>query len=338
MTTLVALATRECVVLGCDSLGSEVQRMIDPADLVDYFDPAPDYRLRLDSEGKPLLRSFGELYSLSKEVPVHHLTHMTKLFPLAPAKAGVMVTGVVSIGDRTVRSLVEEFSTTRVQPMTSGQHTVKDIADALTGYLWDAFAQQFPDENRRPSLELILGGYGPSEVIPQIYRIRLPQREIIKTFDDPPFGIVFGGQMKEIQRIVFGTDFGNRLKIMDRHVLLLRRYREIILDALKQQGVQADIPEPTSDELRKDLAFFSDNWDLDKFQAQWGDFSEQNAIECVDFFVDIMIKSQQFSTGMPTVGGEVHIALVTVRDGFRFISREEYSHKGHFLPKHRHEQ
>jgi hypothetical protein len=46
-----------------------------------------------------------------------------------------------------------------------------------------------------------------------------------------------------------------------------------------------------------------------------------------------MIKSQQFSYGMPTVGGEVHIALITKTDGFRFISREEYRHEGHFVPK-----
>jgi len=46
-----------------------------------------------------------------------------------------------------------------------------------------------------------------------------------------------------------------------------------------------------------------------------------------------MIKSQQFSSGMPTVGGEVHIALITKAEGFQFVSREEYSHAGHFTPK-----
>ena len=83
----------------------------------------------------------------------------------------------------------------------------------------------------------------------------------------------------------------------------------------------------------KELDMFSGGWDLEGFNANWGDFSEQNAIECVNFFVNIMIKSQQFSYGMPTVGGEVHIALITKKDGFRFISKEEYHHEGHFVPK-----
>jgi len=72
---------------------------------------------------------------------------------------------------------------------------------------------------------------------------------------------------------------------------------------------------------------------LDGFDANWGDFSEQNAIECVNFFVEIMIKSQQFSSRLPTVGGEVHISLITKNDGFRFISREEYEHEGYVVPK-----
>jgi len=74
------------------------------------------------------------------------------------------------------------------------------------------------------------------------------------------------------------------------------------------------------------------NWDLDGFDANWGDFSEQNAIECVNFFVEIMIKSQQFSDSISTVGGNVHIALITKEKGFRFISREEYEHKGYMTP------
>ena len=49
--------------------------------------------------------------------------------------------------------------------------------------------------------------------------------------------------------------------------------------------------------------------------------------------MNIMIKSQQFSEGMPTVGGEVHIALITKSAGFRFISREEYCHEEHYISK-----
>lgn len=334
MTTLAALATRECLVLGCDSLGTQLDRLINPADLIKFFDPDKDYALRVDANGRPLLKSFEDIHSLSKEVPVQHLTRMTKLFSLAPLKAGILLTGIISIGDRTIRSLIEEFRVKKAASLEQTDYSVKVLADELVSHLWELYEKQFPDEKHRPDFELILGGYGKSEMTPEIYRIGFPEKDVKKRFEPPGFGIVFGGQMKEIQRLVFGTDLRNRLKIKYRHVELLRKYREKMLEALQQQNISAQIPEPTSEGLREELDFFGGGWKLDGFDADWGDFSEQNAIECVDFFVDIMIKSQQFSSGMPTVGGEVHIALITPKDGLRFISKEEYVHEGHFVPKH----
>ena len=63
MTTLAALATRECLVLGCDSLGTQLDRLIDPADLIKFFDPDKDYALRVDADGRPLLKSFEDIHS-----------------------------------------------------------------------------------------------------------------------------------------------------------------------------------------------------------------------------------------------------------------------------------
>jgi len=336
MTTLVALATKECVVLGCDSLGTQIGRLVDPGDLFKFFDPDKDYALKSDPEGKPLLKSFRDIYGLSKETPVHHLTRMTKLFSLEPLRAGVLLTGIISIGDRTIRSLVEEFRIKQASTIEKNNYSVKDLVDALVLYLWEPYQKQFPDETSRPGFELILGGYGKDNVVPEIYRLYFSSKSVIhKVFDAPGFGLTFGGQMKEIQRLVFGTDSQNKLNIKNRHEKLLQKYREKVIEALQKQNVSAQIPDLTfDDDLRKELDFFGDDWRLDKFEADWEDFSEQNAIECVDFFVNIMIKSQQFGSGMPTVGGEVHIALITPNNGLRFISKEQFVHEGHFVPKH----
>jgi hypothetical protein len=71
--------------------------------------------------------------------------------------------------------------------------------------------------------------------------------------------------------------------------------------------------------------FFS----LPGLQAEWGDFSEQNAIDCVTYFISIMREAHRFSGRMPTVGGPIHVALVSRSTGFQFISREEYRHEDH---------
>lgn len=42
MTTLVALNTRDALVMGCDSLGTVTKRLVNPFDLMNYFDPDND--------------------------------------------------------------------------------------------------------------------------------------------------------------------------------------------------------------------------------------------------------------------------------------------------------
>lgn len=334
MTTLVALATKDALLLGCDSLGTTTEKLIDPKDILEFFDFTKG-EIKKDKEGNPIIKKFWDIYRKAKPVPSMHMTHMTKLFSLSPLEMGIMSAGIVSIGDRTIKTLIEEF---KKKKLTSGKkykpknYTVKVTADKFLEFVSGYYKKQYPDEKRRPYLEFILGGYDKRSPIPKIMRIKLPEENIEDCLEEAKFGIVFGGQMKEIQRIVFGTDYKNLVNISVRHRQLLKKYRDRINRFLKEKKVAMEIPELTGEEMKK-IDMFSNKWELEGLHATWGDFSEQNAIECVDFFVDIMIKSQQFSSEMPTVGGEVHIALITKAEGFQFVSREEYFHAGHFTPK-----
>ena len=69
-------------------------------------------------------------------------------------------------------------------------------------------------------------------------------------------------------------------------------------------------------------------------KANTESLSEQAAINFVEFLIDTMIKAQQFSGSIPTVGGDIHIAIITKAAGFRWISKEEYLFKGHTVQKH----
>lgn len=332
MTTLVALATKDAVIMGCDSLGTISSPVIKPTKLLKFFDPDKDFKLKLDKDGKPLLKSFNDIYNLSKSMPSQHMTHITKLFSLTPLKAGIMLTGITSIGVRTIKSLIEEFRNEKIGSLEEIDYSFWDISNALMQHLVEYYEKEYKEEEQRPRLELILGGYGKKSALPEVHRIILPKKKIHIEWKEGDFGMIFGGQMKEIQRIAFGTDFGNRLRLQERHISLLRKYRDKINQFLKKQNIATKIPELTTDEMVA-LDIFADGWGLQGFQADWGDFSEQNAIECVDFFVNIMVKSQQFSSSLPTVGGEVHIALIN-KNKFRFVSKEEYYHAGHNIPKH----
>jgi hypothetical protein len=332
MTVLIALVSKDSLVMGCDSLGSQTNLLLNPLNLADYFEQN-NGTLKIGADGKPLLKTITDLWAKTTAIPIEHMTHMTKLYSLEPLSAGLMTTGIFSIGERTVKSLIAEFKSRESQLIRQGD--ISKVANKAYEFINDFYLSLFKDPLYRPELEFILGGYGKGEHIAKIFRINFRSQTIKQEFENmPPDGIVFGGQFKEIARIVFGTDGENKVKINQRHFELLHNYREQIMNQLKLNGVNnIELPAIEKDKLLpEEQRMFSNNWDLNHFLANWGDFSEQNAIECVDFFVSIMIKSQQFSFGMPTVGGDTHIALITEKR-FAFISKEEYRHGNHSVPK-----
>jgi hypothetical protein len=75
-------------------------------------------------------------------------------------------------------------------------------------------------------------------------------------------------------------------------------------------------------------------WNFRGIASDLANFSEQAAIDMVDFLISVMIKAQEFSNALPTVGGEIHIALISKTHGFKWISKEEYKYQGYGVPKH----
>ena len=196
------------------------------------------------------------------------------------------------------------------------------------GHYYD---KEFSEDASKPDLELMIGGYDKEKQVPSIYRIYVEKGQVEQTFpDEDPFGIAFGGQMQEIQRIVFGTDSINRVRLIARVNSLIEDTQAFFQTLLDENGIVFQLP--VIDTAKEKQFYIFNGWDLEAFDANWGDFSEQNAIECVNFFVEIMIKSQQFSSKLPTVGGDVHIGLITKDAGFKYISREEYTHEGYNTP------
>ena len=109
MTTLVALASKDALVMGTDSLGTVTRRLVDPLDLLECFDTENDFKLKVDDQGKPMLESFVTLMEQAQDVPYNQLGNVSKLFDLSSLPMGVMFTGITSIGNRTIGKLISEF-------------------------------------------------------------------------------------------------------------------------------------------------------------------------------------------------------------------------------------
>ncbi len=180
------------------------------------------------------------------------------------------------------------------------------------------------DPDFRPSLDLLMAGYGKSGALPRVATVSVKGNSVDHYDNGVRFRPIFGGQSREIERIVYGADTDAMLRLEGRHKITTSSYLRRVL---REKGVEieGELPELLSSER----IFDPNEFLLPSMTPNWGDFSEQNAIDCVTYFVRIMCDVQRFNSRMPTVGGHIHIALIDRDDGFRFISREEYSHEDH---------
>lgn len=315
-------------MVGADSLGTETRLFISPLQLLQYFDRDKDFTLKTNADGSPELKNFSQVFSESERIPYNQLLHVNKLFRLGRLPMAAMITGTISIGEHTVRGLVADFvgsDPAAKAERPRNNYTVHSVGNRLLKFLRSYYTQAYPEKYLEADLELLVAGYDRNQSWPAVARIDVREDKLEMQFSAGEFGIVFGGQMDWIQRIVFGTDSRNRVNLERRSRELQKLYREKLAEYLTANGYTGDLPEPES--FGVELTLFHD-WDLDGILANWPDFSEQNAIDCVSFFLRVMIQAQDVSAQLPTVGGNVHIAVIR-KDGFYPVTKEVWTHEGH---------
>jgi len=171
MTVLVALATKDALVLGCDSLGTIPKVLVDPFALIsEFFDSKNEWKLKIGTDGKTILQNVDDIYKKVRYVPFDHMTHVTKMFSFAPLEIGVMQTGIASLGDRTIKSLINEFKSK--EPAFNNKkkptnYTVKSIGKKLLNFI-NKFYKEAYSEERMPHLEFMIGGYDKQKQVPSI--------------------------------------------------------------------------------------------------------------------------------------------------------------------------
>ena len=211
--------------------------------------------MKLDGNGKPILQKVAQLSAFVRQVPQNQLPNVTKLFHLKPLPIGLLFSGAATVGDLSIKNLVDLFlSDASFAPFSATAPTVQQVADAFSQFTitrYNSAYAHLPDQFK-PVLEVLLSGYSVNSLLPEVFRL---------TFSAKP---------------------------------------------TTQPGLN-----PHLDSL-----------------------SEQAAINFAEFLVETMIKAQQLSGTIPTVGGDIHLAIITKANGFVWISKEEYIFRGHAVPKH----
>ena len=336
MTTTISLATRDCIVLGCDSLATSINSFLDPYRIADHFFEA-DGAIKRDGNGDPTLKTAAQLAAFITQVPRDQLPNVTKLYQLKPLKIGLTFAGRAGLGNLSVKNLVDSFlADDSFKPLIENHPTVETAANCFFDFTKNIYDQHYgslPD-HLKPVMEILLSGYSPASLQPEVFRLELSPNAFIKPeLSGGVCGIVYSGQYDVIQRVVRGLDLASYIALHDRSEGVLNVYHQKLQAFLTSQNIQVELPTPDMNDGALKL-FGSDLGGIKGLNANHDSLSEQAAINFVEFLIDTMIKAQQFSGSIPTVGGEIHIAIITKAGGFKWISKEEYTFRGHAVSKH----
>jgi hypothetical protein len=326
MTTIVALAARDFIAVGSDSLATTSAALVDPVQVSNkFFDTSGN--LAVDAIGKPLLKHVSQFWDFAALRPVNQLPSVTKVFSLEPYPVAALFAGVARIGDVSTKNLIEQFKDTssfRANP----PRTCQELAQMLRDLIKTIYESEITDEQLRPAMEILLAGYSATHRQPEIYRLLFGwdwarkrfQADVNAEVQRGKYNVVFGGQYDVIQRVVNGIDVHSWLNLKTRCREVLEIYRDKVQADLTAHGYPLSVIPPDPNDSELDL-FSKKFGGVTGIFADTSDLSEQAGIDFVRFLITTMIKAQEFSSSMPTVGGEIHLAVITKKSGFQWVAK-----------------
>ena len=218
MTTLISLAARDFIAVGCDSLATVSQPLVFPYALTqEFFDEHG--RLKMGADGKPLLNSSTQIYEKAVSMPVNNLPSVTKLFDLEPYRVCLMFSGTSRIGEVTIKNLVATFKSQlpKMKKKDRPHYTVQGVTEELKTFIVKLYETEIPNPEARQAMDIIISGYSEDFREPELWRLKCSYDWIQKKFDAPvtnqvarkSYNVIFGGQYDAVQRIVHGYDEGS---------------------------------------------------------------------------------------------------------------------------------
>ena len=339
MTTTISLAARDFIVVGCDSLATTSVDLVFPHELAsEFFDAAGS--LKLDGNGQPLLKTSAQIWEKAKSMPVDQLPSVTKLYDLEPIRACLLFAGTSRIGDITIQNFVESFQAHKEVKKRRSNYTIEWLSNHLKDHVMDIYEKEIKEPWARPGMQILVSGYSAKHDYPEVWKLAFTYKRDTNVFEcdvlNPTprktFNIIFGGQYDVIQRVVLGIDESSYWSLRGRIVDALSQfYDEMMLSAQVIHPAIA-IPKPNFWEDKYNI-FRADSGGATRLSSDIGSLSEQAGIDFVRFLIDIMIKAQEFSSSIPTVGGKIHVAILTKSKPFKWLSKEAFQFENEIVPK-----
>lgn len=239
--------------------------------------------------------------------------HVRKLSHIKDYPIGTLSWGTALVGPRSVYSLIKEWEydlpslqeeegkvkAKRFQDSEADAHysyTVKDRAQGLLGYILKYYDAEYTDQEGRPFLGMLIGGFSAGSPHSEQWLFELPNRpELVEVRPDvngqPVFGANWFGRTDAIVRLHHGRD-DHALQIISQRFGVPTEEIVELLGPLQYAVPFAGIP-------------------------------LQDAIDYAVYLVNVVIGRFRFVVGAPLCGGEVDVAVVTPNN-FTWVKRKDW--------------
>lgn len=332
MTINIALATSEGLVLGCDSIASSIEYVVNPFEMEQPNDELGEPLKNED--GRPLVALD---YSSIRPVVTNAWGGVTKLFQIhgGAAPVAAVTSGIAQLKDRTMKSYAEEFLVNSMQfGVTLG--SVQEISEAFLNFMREQYLEHYegspiPEEYWTGPV-FLTGGYGNNDELPSVYRLDVKSNQVYGQFEGGEFGVAWSGQADSVERLIRGYDSAVREEI-EKHLgqLIDDNYEQmtsamagILENVFAQLGVELpnDVDTVLPSKLEATLP-----WDKVKVGFDYGNLPLQSAVDFVAFLVNLQSGKSRFAHGVATVGGRTQVSVVSKVEGFRILNEPELQHR-----------
>jgi hypothetical protein len=332
MTINVAMVTYDSVVLGCDSLSSVVEPMIDPAAAA----------FALDAQGQEIVDAHGNRcipFDLSQARPVTTQVFggVSKMFPLyehESTNVAAVTSGLAFLCGLPISDLAKKYRQ-KCRDEHSTFLTVSDVAKSFLGFVREFWEREvgWPnlsdlERSQVHSVEFLVGGFGQNDAYGRVFRTDVMQNSCTERFiSGNHCGICWIGQSEYVERLMMGSDrkLQSRMSLTMRAILA--EQRSYIL-----QLVEAELGEnhaATLDRLKLSVAEPAIDlpWSDAMAGIAIGVLPIQYAVDLVSFLVNTQSGMQHFASSIATVGGRTHVGYIQRGARFRPLNELDVSHR-----------
>jgi 20S proteasome alpha/beta subunit len=220
---------------------------------------------------------------------------------------GAVTYGLAGIGLRTAYSFLPEFEN---ELQNQQRMSIRDFSNRLSQFFmqqWNAVQPPPPPPPPGlppPNITLVVGGFNAGDPYGEVYLINIPTSpDPINQYMTPTtFGITWGGQREIVDRLIRGYD---------------ERVISIVQQTFSLNPEQTQLLTPNLGPLNMPIPI--------QFLPL------QDCIDIAIFFIRTTIEAQRLTMGLRGCGGTIDVAIITRREGFRFVQQKEL--RGEYSPE-----